>query len=264
MNTLRYNWQLSQEHPVMAQCSRHNPGVSECPADMHSAVHIGILIQGDTISFQNGEKVYVGEGKVYLTSPWEQHKSIYSEKGNFLLLLTISPEALDNVLLTGAKKIRTLFTIPPTERQNILNSLNLPPELPLKIIELLSLPESEKRELQIWHATLGILIEIASLEFSEAPDPDYSRLMPSLQHLSNIPLSVAQAAEFCNLSESRFAHLFRKVFGMSFAQYERLYRLRCAVAEMNSEKTGLKEAAENWGFYDKSHFSKACKKYLGK
>ena len=158
--------------------------------------------------------------------------------------------------------INTLFTIPPTERQNILNNLDLPPELPQKIIDLLSLPESEKRELQIWHAALGILIEIAALEFSAVPDSDYSRLLPSLQHLSNTPLSVAQAAQFCNLSESRFAHLFRRVFGISFAHYERLYRLRCAVSEMEMHKTGLKEAAENWGFYDKSHFSKACKKYL--
>ena len=262
MNTLNYDWQLTAEHPVMAQYSRHNPGVSECPADMHSAIHIGILIQGDTISFQNGETVCVSEGKIYLTSPWEQHKSIYSEKGNFLLLLTITPEVLDHALLAGAKKINTLFTIPPTERQNILNNLDLPPELPQKIIDLLSLPESEKRELQIWHAALGILIEIAALEFSAVPDSDYSRLLPSLQHLSNTPLSVAQAAQFCNLSESRFAHLFRRVFGMSFAHYERLYRLRCAVSEMEMHKTGLKEAAENWGFYDKSHFSKACKKYL--
>ena len=212
MDTLRYNWQLSPEHPVWAQYSRHNPGVSECPADMHSAVHIGILVQGDTISFQNGEKVYVGEGKIYLTSPWEQHKSIYSEKGNFLLLLTISPETLDHVLLAGAQKIRTLFTIPPTQRQDILNTLELPPELPQKIIKLLSLPESEKRELQIWHATLGILIEITSLEFSAVPDPDYSRLLPALI-LSDMSVKNLLPYSVTNISAERKPESFLRKSG---------------------------------------------------
>ena len=264
MNTLNYDWQLTPEHPISVQASRHDPGESSCSADMHSAIHIGILLQGDTIALQNGETVPIGEGKIYLTAPWEQHRSIFSEKGNFLLLMSICPEALNNVLLSEVRKIKTLFRIPPTERQHILNQLELDPAIPQRILSLLSQPDTPVRELKIWHAALEILIEITALEFSATPDPDYARLLPALQHMSNTPLSVAQAAGFCNLSDSRFAHLFRNVFGMSFAQYERLYRLRCAVAEMEMQKTGLKEAAENWGFYDKSHFLKVCKKYLKK
>jgi two-component system response regulator YesN len=90
----------------------------------------------------------------------------------------------------------------------------------------------------------------------------YPTTLPFLQSLSNKQLSVGKAATFCNLSKSHFAHMFSKVFGMPFAQYERLYRLRCALTELNTKKNGLKEVAENWGFYDKSHFSKICKKYL--
>ena len=264
MDTLNYDWQLTPEHPVSVQYSHHIPGESLCSADMHSAIHIGVLLQGDTTGLQNGETVPVSEGKLYLTAPWEQHRSIYSEKGNYLLLISLCPDALEHVLLSGMEKLNTLFRIPPSERQQILNRLELDPDIPQQILRLLALPDTPAREIKLWHAALGILTEIVSLEFSASPDSNYARLLPALQHLSNTPLSVVQAAHFCNLSESRFAHLFRQVFGMAFAQYERLYRLRCAVAEMQTHKTGLKEAAANWGFYDKSHFSKVYRKYLGK
>ena len=122
------------------------------------------------------------------------------------------------------------------------------------------------RELKLWHTVVAILIEIAALDFSTniKSDSNYTKLIPSLQKLGNKPLRVEQAASFCNLRPSHFAHLFTKVFGTSFAQYERLYRLRCVIIELNTKKNGLKEVAENCFFYDKSHFSKICKKYLGK
>ena len=131
------------------------------------------------------------------------------------------------------------------------------------LLELLRAEESPTREMRLWYAALGVFLEIAALEFSAEPDPDYPRLLPALRRLGCRPLSVNEAAGFCGLSESRFAHLFRRVFGMPFARYERLYRLRCAVDEMRRRRSGLKETAANWGFCDKSHLAKARRKYLG-
>ena len=264
MDTLRYDWQLSLEHPVFAQYSHHKKGESLCVADMHSAVHLGILVQGDTTGLYNGEIIKITEGKLYLTAPWEPHKSIFSSEGNILLLISFCQEALDHSMLACAQKIKNLFRLTPTRRHEILNTLTLSPEYSKQIIELLKTPNSSLRELKLWHLVLGILIEIASLDYfvDTELDSNYTKLLPSLQNLSNKPLSVGEAATFCNLSKSHFAHMFSKVFGMPFAQYERLYRLRCALTELNTKKNGLKEVAENWGFYDKSHFSKICKKYL--
>ena len=125
MNPLRYDWQLSLEHPVFAQYSHHDPGESKCIADMHSAVHLGVLIQGDTTISYNGEIVKVTEGNLYLTSPYEQHKSIYSENGNFLLLISFCQEALDNTMLSLSSKIKSLFRFSPSKRQDILNTLKI-------------------------------------------------------------------------------------------------------------------------------------------
>ena len=261
MKPIRFDWKLSDAHPLNVQYIRHPAGRAGRPADMHSSVHIGILIHGDTCGRHNGELVTVPEGGVYLTAPWEQHQTIGSKNGNDLLLITADPEAVARSLLSGAEKLNQLYRIPPAERQTIMNTLRIGRRQTSRVIRLLAEPDTPERELRLWHAALGFFMEISLLEFSAVPDPDYLRLLPALQHLGNDPLAVGQAAECCHLSESRFSHLFRRVFGMPFAQYERLYRLRCAADEMQRLHAGLKETAERWGFVDKSHLSKAFRKY---
>ena len=263
MDTILYDWDLSDSHPLIVQYSVRESKQYNFAADMHSSIHVGILLEGDTVGLHNGEKISIHGGELYLTAPWEPHRTLGSKRGNKLLLLTADPEAVNRAMLGSADKLNLLYRTHASERQKILNRLKLDPKLPRKILKLLSAPDTPERELRLWHAALAVFIEIASLDFSADPDPDYPRLLPALQRLGNQPLPVPEAAGLCGLSESRFAHLFSHAFGMPFARYERLYRLRCAVEEMNRLHSGLKETAENWGFYDKSHFSKAVKKYLG-
>mgnify|MGYP003311234176 CR=1 FL=1 len=73
-------------------------------------------------------------------------------------------------------------------------------------------------------------------------------------------LSLSEAAEQCNLSPSYFAALFRKQFGLSFARYERNFRLNGAISAINHGTT-FKEAAEEWGFFDKSHLARLIKQH---
>ena len=261
MKPIRFDWKLSDAHPLNVQYIHHPAGRANLPADMHSSVHIGMLIHGDTAGLHNGELISVAEGGIYLTAPWEQHQTVGSKNGNDLLLITADPDAVARSLLSGAEKLNQLYRIPPAKRQTILNTLKIGRRQSRCVIRLLEEPDTPERELRLWHAALGIFMEIALLEFSAVPDPDYLRLLPSLRQLGNQPLPVARAAECCHLSESRFAHLFRRVFGMPFAQYERLYRLRCAADEMQRLHAGLKETAERWGFVDKSHLSKVFRKY---
>lgn len=263
MDTIIYDWRLTDLHPLHVQYSERPPGTVARSADMHSSVHIGILLEGDTTGLRNGEQFTVRAGGVYLTAPWEPHRTLGSKEGNKLLLLTADPEAVNRAMLSGADKLNRLYCTRGAERQRILSRLRLAPARTREILKLFRQPETPDRELRLWHAALGVFLEIATLEFTAEPNPDYARLLPALRQLGNRPLTVPEAADRCGLSESRFAHLFRQVFSMSFARYERLYRLRCAVEEMHRLHAGLKETAENWGFYDKSHFAKARRKYLG-
>lgn len=263
MDTIKFDWKISLRHPLKIQYSTHLPGIANGVTDMHSSIHIGLLIKGDTTGLLNGEKITTTEGSIYLTAPWEQHRTLGSEKGNNLLLITAETGILDQLLPGSGEKLEMLCRIPPRRRQEILNMAVIPEFYPQTILALLAEPESPARELKLYHAALGIILAAATLEFSAEADPDYRRLLPALENLGCKPLSVSEAAGKCHLSESRFAHLFARVFKISFARYERLYRLRGAVSELQYQYTGLKEAAERWGFYDKNHFAKSCLKHFG-
>ena len=263
MDTIIFDWRLTDLHPLHVMYAEYKSGTTKMPADMHSSVHIGILLEGDLKSLINGEKFAFQAGDFYLTAPWEPHRRLGSDRGNKLLALTADLESVNRAMLSGADKLNLLYRTKAAERQRILGRIRLDPKRIREILKLLSLPDCQERELRLWHAALGIFLEIATLEFSAEPDPDYTRLLPSLSKLGSRPLAVPEAAAECGLSESRFAHLFKHVFGISFAKYERLYRLRCALDEMQRRHAGLKETAENWGFYDKSHLAKARRKYLG-
>ena len=95
MDTIIYDWRLTGSHPLHVQYSEHRPGRVSPAADMHSSVHVGILIEGDTTGLRNGEKLTVRAGELYLTAPWEPHRTLGSEQGNKLLLLTADPDAVD-------------------------------------------------------------------------------------------------------------------------------------------------------------------------
>ena len=70
--------------------------------------------------------------------------------------------------------------------------------------------------------------------------------------------AVNEAAELCNLSKSYFAVIFKQQFGLSFARYERNFRLNGAAVAVRRGAT-LKEAADEWGFCDKSHLARLLK-----
>ena len=65
------------------------------------------------------------------------------------------------------------------------------------------------------------------------------------------------------MSESYFSHTFRACTGISFARYELAFRLNGAAAELHREKTGVKQLAAEWGFYDASHFCRSYRKHFG-
>ncbi|MBE6402316.1 MAG: helix-turn-helix transcriptional regulator [Lentisphaerae bacterium] len=264
MSTLKFNWKLTSSQPIKIQYSSHYPGMANVPADIHSSIHIGLLIKGDTYFLHNGKFIQINENEIYLTAPWELHRSAGSENGNNLLLITADPNAISSVLLHGAEKLHSLFRIPLDQRQEILRNVKIPEFYIETILQLLQEKESPERELKLYHAALGIFVAIAVLDFPTGHDAGYYRLLPSLEKLGNRPISVTEAAEACCLSESRFAHLFRQVFGVPFAQYDRMYRLHQAFDQIQHEHKTLKEAAENWGFYDKSHFSKVCRQHFGR
>ena len=126
MDTVKFDWKISLRHPFRIHYSTHLSGVSEGVTDIHSSIHIGLLIKGDTTGSHNGEILTVNEGGIYLTAPWEPHRTLSSEKGNNLLLITAETGILNQLLPGCGEKLDMLCRIAPRRRQEILDQAEIP------------------------------------------------------------------------------------------------------------------------------------------
>lgn len=94
-------------------------------------------------------------------------------------------------------------------------------------------------------------------------DPRIDRALAGIHAGLRTPLSVPALARAANLSESRFAHLFRREVGTSPARY--IHALRMLRARVLIERTSLsiKEVMAQVGCHDPSHFTRDFRDFHG-
>jgi len=70
-------------------------------------------------------------------------------------------------------------------------------------------------------------------------------------------------AEYCNLSVSRFSHIFKEITGISPREYISNARIEKAASMLTSTYLTIAEIAQKTGYYDQNHFTKAFKQRTG-
>ncbi len=76
-------------------------------------------------------------------------------------------------------------------------------------------------------------------------------------------LSVGEYAKMCNLSESRFSHLFKEITGTSPAKYIIRTKLEKSKDMILNTDYPISEISQEVGFNDQNYFSRIFKKYYG-
>ena len=259
-NVVFFDWKLDLEHPLSWHISQNSSSANLRPPDAHSAIHLLIIMEGSIVAQYAQSTLEINSGEVFVSAPWEVHRSMNSHEHK-LLFINIDPAALQKFFFCGYENMEKLFTMLPAERKKCLNTDHDLKVECKKILQVFEQPDSSCKSLEMWHAVLGLFMKIKIEDnISSEQGRNLARLRPALQKLSGKFLSAAEAAEECNLSSSYFAALFKKTFGLSFARYERMFRLNKASGDI-ARGSSLKEAADAWGFCDKSHLAKLLKAY---
>ena len=256
-----FDWNLSNLHPVSFLWSNYPKGVRPLRPrpDMHSSLHLAWIQQGSRRGSFAYQQLDFSQSEFYLTAPWEPHCTLSTSLDHRLLLLNIDLESLQNAFFTGGEQLQKLFTMTPAERMDHLNRKLRSTDAAAKLLETVSLPPTFQQELRLWNIVQKIFIDILpETDENTLPSGNYLRVLPALKALSGRMLTVNEAAELCNLSGSYFAVIFKQQFGLSFGRYERNYRLNGAAIAIRRGAT-LKEAADAWGFCDKSHLARLLK-----
>lgn len=115
---------------------------------------------------------------------------------------------------------------------------------------------------------IGRIVELLLCQIAAAPEvagsdatsdtAQVERLLPAVEQLRRDPsaaISLENAAASCNLSPAYFSRRFKRVFGMNFTDYARVYRLHLAARRIATSGASLSEIAYGLGFSSPSHFS---------
>jgi AraC-like DNA-binding protein len=92
------------------------------------------------------------------------------------------------------------------------------------------------------------------------------RLRPALDLVARSPASpitLSSAASACHLSEAYFSRRFKLVFGNTFSDYLRSYRLRLAAQRLLSGGERINEIAYKTGFASPAHFADQFRRRFG-
>jgi AraC-like DNA-binding protein len=263
----KFDFRLSPRKPFDVMYTG-TTGVSAVPTqlDMHKAIHFGLLLAGRLKSVTRGRTYSLSPGDCYLIAPWEPHGVMWREDSS-ILLLSISGEELARNFLDAGDNLRNLLQTDPDRRTALLNAseMRLFVQEFRRDFEALEAEPSPNRTRQ-WHRITGFFIDLDARLTLPGEPPPYQRLDKALEliHQRNgEPVSLEEAATSCSLGKSRFRHLFKDYFGISFGSYELQYRLSGAAESLSYRNLPLKEIAEQWGFFDAAHFSRYFRKYYG-
>ncbi len=78
-----------------------------------------------------------------------------------------------------------------------------------------------------------------------------------------IPPDVSALASEANFSKSKFARLFRQIFGMGIFQYYQAFRMQEAARLLKAKQLSVSEVGYQMGFTNLSHFSRTFEKHIG-
>ncbi len=234
------------------------------------------------------EIIYVIEGKIRLTI---QSNEYTVSKNEIALIHPQSIHAIRQVSETHAIYFNILFRfsmlsggsenicrkkyLDPIYERNLImpeyidlsNPLRNELEPVIKSLTDLNWPYGDKNELLIKARLLEIMHIIKNnctkAEDIEKTESDFFRkLKKSLLFIEtnySDHITVAQAAEMSNFSESYFSKIFRQLTGSSFTQYLKDFRLERAAEKIRNTNARISEIAFSVGFNNLSYFTRSFK-----
>lgn len=149
-----------------------------------------------------------------------------------------------------------------------------PDEAARSRIQLLAdwlLDASEKRDRKVERLVELLILSAAECAPGEAAASDSNtahveRLLPALELLRTAPaepIALETAATVCSLSPAYFSRRFRQLFGMTFSDYARTYRLHLAARRLGGTGAAISEIAYGVGFSSPAHFTLRFRERFG-
>lgn len=222
--------------------------------------HIVYIAEGCcyiTLNENKKEKIPAGSVIVYLPHQKQEYEFLKKDKSISYYVHftgTICEQLMDELELNN----KNIYYIG--------KSVTLEKKFDSLIEEFQLKPKYSKYRLQ------GLLLEVITLiakknsnimNGGQITDKKFNEICKEMRKNFSKNIPIMYYANKCNLSESRFSHLFTNIIGTSPKQYMIMCKIDVAKELLINSDMSVYQISEDVGFSDQNYFSRAFKKHTG-
>lgn len=239
---------------------------------LHHELEVTVCLEGRVRRFFGDDAKVYGAGDVWFVGSWEPHAIEVLEEPNRTAVLIFPPDLLTDHPPPEAPGIDWGWpfksplakrpVVPEEQRGRVLDigericrcGRDEGPFAPVRmhglLFELLSLVYE-------WHG--------AEVRHDVGATRDQQRLRPAIRLVNSRQdrVTIDEAAAACGVGRSAFTELFRRVMGVSFAQFALRHRFGRAAEAVAEGELPIKAIARQWGFANESHLTRVFRQFLG-
>ena len=240
----------------------------------HRVLEILVLLEGGLTCTVKGNSYSLSSGDVLVINPYVLHQGAPLSQSCRYLCITVALSSLldypNSVLRSCAESVENgegLFDELYSAHEDDARSIC---ELSKQINASLN-QNTPSQELTVLSCACRILEILYSRHYRGSPsNASQKRNAEFMKRLSQYlsqhyaePITAKDAAQAFFMSASRFSHLIRENFGISFSKYLCEQRIVYAMKKYADSGLSVKDIASAVGFSDYCYFSRSFKKYVG-
>jgi len=264
-NIMYYGWQdttnvFSAEHLKINSCGKQTEnkrGFSLLRENGRVDYHILYVLEGKCQARHEGREFLLKPGEGILYHPGQRQQYTFpADTVTSTYWVHFSGFVADKVLQHGDHPVSGFFRLTaPQETERLFGQL-------VREWQYRQFPFEILCESCLWGIIGNIMREIHTAEGQNL----FIGVSPAFKAMHDHPesdLSVKEYADMCNLSKSRFIHIFTAFAGVSPHHYRLRLRIDRAKQMLAFSDMRITEIAISVGFNDPLYFSKAFRKYVG-
>ncbi|WP_195334675.1 AraC family transcriptional regulator [Bacteroides salyersiae] len=259
------------EIDVFDEFGRYNYINTQKPLPSHthpSMIEICYLAKGNQEYFVGDQTFKLYGGDVFITFPDEVHGTgeIPEKKGVLYWLVLKRPEEGKDYLGLNHIEAETLFTQLLQLPQRHFKGDNTCEELLKRVINLYFSDQNTLTKIELNNLLVAFLLQIIRMG-QERHARAYSQCIAiTIDYIEkNLfeTIDLEKMADKCNLSLSRFKHLFKKETGIPPSEYIIRKKIEKAQILLEEQNLSVKDIAYDLGFSSSAYFSTVFKQYNG-
>lgn len=268
---------LSETSPVWLRHGLVRSGPPVPHPEWHPYCEIGLVLEGEGLSFVEGEEMLRRPGDLLLIGPGLPHwGTIERFPRRFITVYFLPTVAIDMGPESDGPLILRRFTAQQSLADRIVR---LPKPLLQQTVtrfqEMVEEFEHHRLGREVRLRTLLMEQLVALLRWEEAEgrqigggrlEVDWRPIRRTLDYLRQHyaePIYARNVATAAGASESRLNALFHQALGISWVKYLQGYRIHHAAALLNEAGHNVTEAALAVGFECLSHFNAVFRRFMG-